>query len=111
MTKQDDAIVLPVFTDREFTEQFNKHTLELADKLVEAANAWITTFRNSANEDRPSAQAVGAAFYAALWKLSNQSPSSLEAMRQGCATTLLKNDVATRALITLASAQFPELPN
>lgn len=110
MNKKDELVLL-VFADQEFTAHTAKHTHELSDKLLEVATAWLATFHDAEPDDAPSSYAVGAAFYAALWKLSNQSPSRLEAMRKGCAVALLSNDAETRAYITLASAPIPDYHN
>lgn len=107
MNKKDE-LVLPVFNDREFTEMFNKQTLELSDKLIEAVDAWITSFDNAPEDERPTAYAVGAACYAALWKLSaTVGQDERERMLSGCATTLFKNDDKYQLLF----ANLPHIPN
>lgn len=106
--KETNSIKLPVFNDREFTDQFNKQTIELSAKLVEFTNAWLLTFKDKPEEERPSAYAVGAAFYAALWTLSQNADEDIrEQLLRTCATTLLKNDTAFQLLIT----QFNSPPN
>lgn len=93
------TILLPVFNDREFTETFNKQTLELSDKLVEVIDAWITSLQNAPENERPTAYAVGAAAYVALLKLSETvGQDERERMLSGCANTLFKNDVKYQLL-------------
>lgn len=110
MKTETSKIVLPVPGNREETELFNKHVLELSDKLVETTIAWLNSFQNVDVSNRPTAQAVGAAAYAALWKLSELetvSEDNRDAMLSGCATTLLKNDTKFQLLI----ANLPTIPN
>ena len=102
------TILLPVFNDREFTEIFNKQTLELSDKLVEVIDAWITSLQNAPENERPTAYAVGAAAYVALLKLSETvGQDERERMLSGCANTLFKNDVKYQLLF----ANLPPTPN
>lgn len=102
------TILLPVFNDREFTETFNKQTLELSDKLVEVIDAWITSLQNAPENERPTAYAVGAAAYVALLKLSETvGQDERERMLSGCANTLFKNDVKYQLLF----ANLPPTPN
>lgn len=108
MTDRTTTILLPVFTDREFTELFNKQTLELSDKLVEVVEAWITSLQNAPEDQRPTAYAVGAAAYVALLKLSETvGQEERERMLSGCANTLFKNDVKYQLLF----ANLPPTPN
>lgn len=102
------TILLPVFNDREFTELFNKQTLELSDKLVKVIDAWITSLQNAPENERPTAYAVGAAAYVALLKLSETvGQDERERMLSGCANTLFKNDVKYQLLF----ANLPPIPN
>jgi len=108
MTQKETTILLPVFNDREFTEIFNKQTLELSDKLVETVEAWITSLQNVSEDERPAAYAVGAAAYVALLKLSETvGQDERERMLSGCANTLFKNDVKYQLLF----ANLPPIPN
>lgn len=103
-----ETILLPVFNDREFTELFNKQTLELSDKLVKVIDAWITSLQNAPENERPTAYAVGAAAYVALLKLSETvGQDERERMLSGCANTLFKNDVKYQLLF----ANLPPTPN
>lgn len=108
MTQKETTILLPVFNDREFTETFNKQTLELSDKLVETVEAWITSLQSASEDERPTAYAVGAAVYVALLKLSETvGQDERERMLSGCANTLFKNDVKYQLLF----ANLPPTPN
>lgn len=108
MTNSTGQIVLPVFNDREFTEQFKKHTLELSDKLVETIDTWLQAFEAGDADTWPAPHAVGAAVYTALWKLSENLPDeNRNAMLQTCAVTLFKNDPKFQ----LAAANLPSTPN
>lgn len=94
-----ETILLPVFNDREFTELFNKHTLELSDKLVEATEDWIMSFQDAPKDQCPTGYAIGAAAYVALLKLSDLvGPDAKEHMLSSCANTLFKNDVKYQLL-------------
>jgi hypothetical protein len=107
MTKEV-TILLPVFNDREFTETFNKQTLELSDKLVEVLEAWITSLQDAPENERPSAFAVGAAAYVALLKLAETvGEEERENILSGCANTLLRNDTKYQLLL----ANLPPTPN
>lgn len=108
MTNETKTIVLPVFNDREFTEQFNKHVIELAEKLNDTIDDWVTSFKDTDLDKRPSAYAIGAACYAALWKLSETAPETArDAMLVACSTTMLKNDTKFQ----LSIANLPPTPN
>lgn len=102
MTAKNNSVVLPVFNDREFTAIFNEQTTELAERLKQTAIAWFN------ETDAPSGHSVGAAFYAALWSLSESvAPERQAVMRRACAMTLLSNDKDMQ----LALAPISSLPN
>lgn len=105
---EEGKVALPVFGDREYNDLFAKHTMELSDILVDAAIVWMSGFSGKPEKERPSAMAVGAACYVALWKLSESASDELrDAMRYSCATTLLKNDLKFQLVV----ADLPPLAN
>lgn len=102
MTDKNNPVVLPVFSDREFTALFNKQTNELSERLKQTAIAWMK------ETDDPYGYSVGAAFYAAVWSLSeSMTPENKVAMRRACAMTLLSNDKEMQ----LALAPISSFPN
>lgn len=109
MNEQEGKVALPVFGDREYNALFEKHTMELSDVIVDAITVWLTGYKGKPEKERPSAMAVGAACYVALWKMSESAndDSLQDAMRYSCATTLLKNDTKFQ----LAIADLPPLAN
>ena len=107
MTEQG-KIVLPVFNDREFTEQFKKDTLELSEQFKTAIENILRQFENVDNSAKPSAYAIGAAVYTALWRLAEPVDEKIrDAMLSTCFSTMAKNDPKFQ----LAMADLPSTPN
>lgn len=100
------TVKVPTFSGLEPDEKNKKQIAALATVLRKAAYDWALT--QAVNETPATAGVIGAAFYAAVWDLSESlSPEKQTAMRFACYATLISNDELSVALDKTSS----QLPN
>lgn len=97
------TVLLPASLCREDNPNFATDAVALAELLQKTIFRWAIN-----RPEKPSAEAVGAGIYAALWNLSESaSPQTREAMRNACLATLLQNNDTTAKLLSVDSSLPP----
>lgn len=101
MTDKKATVNLPVFNGREFDDKTREQFIQLAALLRDTAYDFVV------KQTSMPPHVIGAAFYAAVWDLSESlSPAKQAEVRSACLYTMLAND-KTFALVTETSSQFP----
>lgn len=100
-------IKLPTFSGLEPDDQTKEQIKDLAEKLRQTAMEWAKK-QHFVLGTPATGGVIGAAFYAAVWDLSESlSPEKQMAMRFACYATLISNDELSVALEKTSS----QLPN
>lgn len=95
MTTEPTQVKLPALSSRESDPVFAAEVAELAALLKQTAINWAIN-----RAEKPMALSIGAAFFAALWAVSESArPDNQRKMREAHLHTLLKNDESAALLL------------